>query len=110
MEEDVGQRHDEVHVLGNRDEEEEGGNRHHVGPVGQVHHTLGRRHDVLHPDADELRAGEFLTRFHDVGREGDGHDEQQDDVAFQLGLALELLRVKATRRVKAAVQPKKAMV
>ena len=94
MEEHVWQRHDEVHVLRDGDEEEEGGNRDHVRPIGEVDHRLAGGHGILHPESNELGTGEFLARLHDVGGERDRHDEKKNDVAFQLRLPLQLVRGK----------------
>ncbi len=48
----------------------------------------------MHPESNKLGTREFLACFHDVGGERDRHDEEKNDVAFQLRLPLQFVRGK----------------
>ena len=94
VEEHVREGHDQVHVLGERDEEKEDADGQHVRPVSGDDHAGRRNQRAGHPVTDGLPGGGHggLTGFDHERGGGDGHDEQQDDVALQLGLTFEFLR------------------
>ena len=93
VEEHVGEGHHQVHVLGKRDEEQENTDGQHVGPVSGDDDAGGGCQRCVNPVADGFPRGRDggFTGFNHKGGGGDGHDEQQNDVALELGLALELL-------------------
>jgi len=83
-----------MHVLGKWNQEKEDTDGEHVGPIGRDDHGRGWNEGGGNPSADGLpgRGNGGLAGLDHERCRCDGHDEQQDDVAFELGLALEFLR------------------
>ena len=65
-----------------------------MGPISSDHRAGRGDQRRGDPSTDGFpRGGDGgFPGFHDEGCGGDGHDEQEDDVTFELRLALEFLR------------------